>query len=53
MFTTVLMNSGSSVSTSMSNTSMPAKVLRSNPLPSMTGLLASTVLPSPEPCRWR
>ena len=49
IFTTVCMkDSVSSVSTSISNTSISAKVLSSKPLPSITGLLASgPMLPSP------
>ena len=49
MFLTVSMNwSVSFVSTSMSNTSISAKVLKSSPLPSMTGLPAiAPISPSP------
>ena len=49
IFTTVSMNlSGSSTSISISNTSISAKVLSNNPLPSITGLLAiAPMLPRP------
>ena len=41
-------DSGSSVSTSMSNTSISANVFNNNPLPSITGLLANgPILPKP------
>ena len=50
MFLTVWMNSSMSfVPTSISNTSIPAKILNNNPFPSITGFEASgPISPSPK-----
>ena len=47
-FTALINASGSFASTSISNTSIPAKILNSSPFPSITGLEASGPI-SPKP----